>query len=207
VASLPEKAATALASLAGRLKTAGLAGMAGLWNGLKDKWSDVIAWVQTIPTKVGNAFSGAATWLWSEGYSIISGLLGGIKAAWEAVASYLGTLAGKIKDLKGPLDKDRKLLVPEGRAIMAGLLDGILSGQPALDRALSGIGASIADTSMSAPMVLSGAGSGGTAVTINIGTVLARDPAEAQAASSAIAADVIRKLADARRSTRRGSGK
>jgi hypothetical protein len=47
--------------------------------------------------------------------------------------------------------------------------------------------------------------SGGTSVVLNIGTVYARNPAEAQASSTAIANAVIAKLATAKRATNRGT--
>lgn len=207
VKSLPGKAADALASLAGKLKTAGVQGMTGLWNGLKDKWSDVIAWVQTIPTKVGNAFSGAAQWLWSEGYSIISGLLNGIKAAWEAVAGYLSTLGGKIKELKGPLEKDRALLVPEGRAIMEGLAAGIEAGATGVFGLMAGIGPRLT-VGTAAPAVATASGASPAAAlghpVINVDARGSTNPAAVEAAARRGA---IIGYAEAHRQLRIGTGR
>jgi hypothetical protein len=48
-------------------------------------------------------------------------------------------LASKIKSLKGPIEKDRKMLIPEGQAIMDSLLKGFSSRQGALAQTLGAI--------------------------------------------------------------------
>ena len=44
----------------------------------------------------------------------------------------MSSIAGRIRDLKGPLDYDRVLLRPAGQAIMAGLVQGIDEGTGSL---------------------------------------------------------------------------
>jgi phage-related minor tail protein len=88
----------------------------------------VIAWVQALPGKVTGAFSGAVNWLKDAGQAIMDGLLSGLKGAWERVSGWVSGIGNKIKGLKGPIDYDMRLLVPEGRAIMAGLGQGLAGG-------------------------------------------------------------------------------
>ena len=180
VAGLPDKAVTALSALAGLLKTVGSNAMTGLWNGLKNIWEDVSGWLKDRPGKIQDFFSNAGRWLWSAGSSIMTGLLDGIKNAWENVANYLSGLGEKIKGLKGPLDKDRKLLVPEGRAIMDGLLAGMQSGSTGVLDFASRFADSIAVGGAPAAAL---AGGGSSSLVINVDARGATNPALVEAAA------------------------
>lgn len=59
--------------------------------------------------------------LFNAGKSIINGFLRGLKSAWKAVTGFIGGIAGWIKNHKGPISYDRKLLIPAGNAIIGGL--------------------------------------------------------------------------------------
>ena len=48
-----------------------------------------------------------------------------MKAAWGAVTDFIGGVANWIRDHKGPIEYDRKLLIPAGNAIMEGLDQGL----------------------------------------------------------------------------------
>ncbi|GAA2661778.1 hypothetical protein [Paractinoplanes durhamensis] len=48
------------------------------------------------------------------------------------LGSYLGSIGTFIQNHKGPIEKDRKLLVPAGQAIMGGLISSISSEKDAL---------------------------------------------------------------------------
>lgn len=71
---------------------------------------------------------GSGVNLYSNGSSLMSGLKSGIDAGWKQITSSVSGMAQWIKDHKGPVSYDRRLLVDNGQAIMAGLFSGISTG-------------------------------------------------------------------------------
>ena len=89
--------------------------------------------ITTTQSFVNNANSslkiiGSGVNLYSNGAALMSGLKSGIDAGWSQITSSVSNMAQWIKDHKGPVSYDRKLLIENGSAIMAGLNQGIQTG-------------------------------------------------------------------------------
>jgi hypothetical protein len=111
--------------------------------------SSVIRWVGNL----GSALYGA-------GAAIIRGLLNGIGSMIGALRDKLGSITKLIPKLKGPLDKDRRLLTPAGQAIMDSLIRGMSRQLPELERFLAGTTRSIEGGFAARPSVALAAGAG-----------------------------------------------
>nr|DAY31048.1 MAG TPA: tail tape measure protein [Caudoviricetes sp.] len=98
----------------------------GLIQGAQNAWNNLKQGVTNVVNSVTNIFKGLANInLWEAGKAILNGFLGGLKSAWEGVTNFVGGIANWIRDHKGPIDYDRKLLIPAGNAIMQGLDRGL----------------------------------------------------------------------------------
>jgi phage-related protein len=92
--------------------------------------------VKGIPGKIKSAFGNMGSLLYSAGRDLLRGLISGI---WDAVdmpgglRAALGAVTSLIVKLKGPPEKDRKLLEPAGRLVIEGFVEGI---ETAADRRL-----------------------------------------------------------------------
>jgi phage-related minor tail protein len=106
----------------------------------------VVGFCRELPGKILGVLSGLGSLLTGIGKDIIGGLLGGFKDAWDDAADWLGGVGGKIKDLKGPPEKDAVLLVNAGQLIMGSLMDGLGSREGDLVKQLTGITGTIAAT-------------------------------------------------------------
>ena len=146
IGTLLMQAAAAVAGAVGRMLSAGLKFVGGLLSGATRKGAEVVAWFAGLPGRILSALGDLGGLLVGAGRSVIDGFLSGLKGAWDGVTGFVGGIADWIASHKGPIEYDRRLLVPHGRAIMAGLGEG-------LERAfgsdvvplVSGLGSRLAD--------------------------------------------------------------
>lgn len=115
--------------------------------------SNVSGGVKGVLGGVRSAFNGLRNInLWHAGAAIMNGLLSGLKSAWGSVKHFVGGIAKWIKKHKGPISYDKKLLIPAGNAIMAGLNEGLVNGFENVKSTVLGMSGTIADTLTANPV-------------------------------------------------------
>jgi phage-related minor tail protein len=92
------------------------------------KLVELVNWVRGLPGRILGALGDLGRLLFNAGKSILEGLWNGLKSAWNKVKEWVGNVGGWIADLKGPIEVDMVLLVPQGNAIMRGLGAGLNAG-------------------------------------------------------------------------------
>nr|DAW79837.1 MAG TPA: tail tape measure protein [Caudoviricetes sp.] len=124
-----------------QMKSAVLNGMTAIVSAVRNGGSQMIsAWqsagqqmvsstqntVNSMNSSLRNVGSGVN--LYSNGTALMTGLKSGIDAGWAQITASVSSMAQWIKDHKGPVSYDKRLLVDNGLAIMFGLNRGISSG-------------------------------------------------------------------------------
>lgn len=136
---------TASAAWAG-LKSLVLGLINGLVSGAQTAWNTMKQAVSSLVSNVTNIFNGIKNInLWEAGKAILNGFLGGLKSAWEGVTNFVGGIANWIRDHKGPIEYDRKLLIPAGNAIMQGLDKGLQERFKGVKETVGGMAGEISD--------------------------------------------------------------
>jgi phage-related protein len=117
------------------------------WSGLKDITLGVVRGlggvimsgldivvqsVKALGASIVSATSGWGGSLVGAGRDLIQGLVRGIASGFGWVKDKLAELTNWISQWKGPPEVDRKLLTPNGKLIMQGLLVGLENGTPAV---------------------------------------------------------------------------
>lgn len=112
------------------------------WENLKQSVSDTIDKVTGFFNRLGEIDLAEA------GRKIIDGFLGGLKSAYKKVQDFVGGIADWIREHKGPISYDKRLLIPAGKAIMNGLLGGLESKFGAVQSFVKSVTACLSDTSV-----------------------------------------------------------
>ena len=139
------------------LKSTVLGLIDGLVQGAQNAWESMKQGVRDLVSNVTSIFDGIRNIdLWSAGKAILDGFLGGLKSAWGAVTDFVGGIASWIRDHKGPIEYDRKLLIPAGNAIMQGLNSGLQDRFKDVKKSVSGMAGEISNAFSNDDFGLSG---------------------------------------------------
>ena len=115
-------------------------------NGAKNAWNGLKSAANWIVDQVRRAFDALRHIdLVAAGKAIINSFLNGLKAAFKGVKNWIGGIGDWIRKHKGPIQYDRKLLIPAGNAIMQGLNFGLVSAFKDVQGNVSNMAKSIAE--------------------------------------------------------------
>lgn len=92
------------------------------------RWREVVSWFRALPGRIVGAIGNVKDLLYNKGRDVLRGFWNGLKSIWDDVTKWIRGLTGWIKDHKGPLSFDSKLLEPAGKAIMEGFHRGLKNG-------------------------------------------------------------------------------
>lgn len=112
----------------------------GIASGAQKAWDTMKNGVKDLCSGIKGFFSGLANInLWDAGKAILDGFLGGLKSAFNGVKNFIGGIAGWIRDHKGPISYDRRLLIPAGKAIMGGFDASLQNSFKDVQRTVGGV--------------------------------------------------------------------
>lgn len=115
-------------------------GISSVWSAITGAISKASGTIGGIIDNIKGFFTGLTNIdISGAGTAIMNGFLGGLKGAYENVKDFIGGIGNWIKDHKGPISYDRKLLIPAGNSIMDGLNEGLGDSFKNVQRNVSGM--------------------------------------------------------------------
>lgn len=127
-----------------QILSAGSKIMTSLNNGIKSMIGAVLSTVANMINSIIRNVTGVD--LSGAGSAIMNGFLGGLQAGFNKVKGFVGGIASWIKEHKGPISYDRKILIPAGNAIMKGLDEGLTAQFKAVQSNVLGMADVLANT-------------------------------------------------------------
>lgn len=125
-----------------------------LVNGAQEAWDNLVNAVSDTVDKVKRWFNKIKDInLWEAGKAIMDSLFDGLKEKWKRVQDFVGGIGDWIREHKGPIRYDRKLLIPAGQAIMNGLNAGLTNGFASVQSNVGNMANMIADSFTRTPSI------------------------------------------------------
>lgn len=116
-------------------------------DGAQEAWDNLVNAVSNTVNKVIGWFDNLKNInLLEAGKAIMSSLFDGLKEKWKGVQDFVGGIGDWIREHKGPIQYDRKLLIPAGQAIMNGLNAGLTNGFASVQSNVGNMANMIADS-------------------------------------------------------------
>ncbi|WP_142658207.1 MULTISPECIES: phage tail tape measure protein [Bacteria] len=117
-----------------------------LVNGAQEAWDNLVNAVSDTVDRVTDWFDNLKNIdLLAAGKAIMDSFLEGLQNAWKSVQDFVGGIGDWIREHKGPIQYDRKLLIPAGQAIMNGLHKGLMGGFNDVQNTVGGMADFIAE--------------------------------------------------------------
>lgn len=103
-----------------------------------------VAYAASLPGRIAGAVGNLGGLLANAGESVMDGFLNALKGGFKKVQDFVTSIASWIKAHKGPVEDDKKLLIPAGGAIMKGLRAGLTDEWKNVQGFIGDIGANLA---------------------------------------------------------------
>lgn len=169
------------------LKSSVLSIIDNIVSGAQTSWDNMSSAVSNLVSDVTGFFD--QLWnidLFAAGQAILRGFLDGLKSMWSSVTDFVGGIGKWIADHKGPIEYDRKLLIPAGNAIMQGLDGGLKDRFKDVKKTVNGVAGEIADVFSGDNLDLDTS----SAVSRNLQTTLDVSSAQLETQESAMASEI-----------------